>query len=37
VEEAVRAVIAGGKQTTPDLGGSATTMGFARAVAERLR
>jgi isocitrate dehydrogenase (NAD+) len=37
IEDAVRAVIAEGKSTTPDLGGSASTMQFAKAVAERVR
>jgi len=36
VELAIREVIAEGKATTPDLGGSGTTSGFADAVIERL-
>jgi isocitrate dehydrogenase (NAD+) len=36
VESAVRAVIAEGKTTTYDLGGSAGTREFAEAVAERV-
>lgn len=37
VEQAVRAVIAEGRHITADLGGTASTRGFARAVVERLR
>ncbi|MCC7380685.1 MAG: isocitrate/isopropylmalate dehydrogenase family protein [Deltaproteobacteria bacterium] len=37
VEQAVRAVIAEGKHLTTDLGGTASTRDFARAVVERLR
>ena len=37
VESAVRAVIAEGRSTTHDLGGSAGTREFAAAVAERVR
>jgi isocitrate dehydrogenase (NAD+) len=36
VETAIRDVIADGRATTPDLGGSGTTSGFADAVIERL-
>jgi isocitrate dehydrogenase (NAD+) len=36
VETAIRDVIAAGKATTPDLGGSGTTSGFADAVIEQL-
>jgi isocitrate dehydrogenase (NAD+) len=36
VETAIRDVIAGGRATTPDLGGSGTTSGFADAVIARL-
>jgi isocitrate dehydrogenase (NAD+) len=37
LERAVRAAIAAGDRTTPDLGGSGTTDGFANAVIDRLR
>jgi len=37
VQTAVRAVLAEGQVRTPDLGGSASTMDFARAIAERVR
>ena len=37
VEEAVRAVLAAGRSLTPDLGGTATTMEMAGAVAAALR
>jgi isocitrate dehydrogenase (NAD+) len=36
VETAIRDIIAEGRATTPDLGGSGTTSGFADAVIERL-
>jgi isocitrate/isopropylmalate dehydrogenase len=36
VESAVRAVVAEGRVTTPDLGGSAGTREFAAAVAARV-
>jgi len=36
VETAIRDVIAAGAATTPDLGGSGTTSGFADAVIARL-
>src|SRR5438270_9481831 len=36
VESAIRDVIADGRASTPDLGGSGTTSGFAEAVIERL-
>lgn len=37
VQTAVRAVLAEGKVRTPDLGGTASTAEFARAIAERVR
>lgn len=37
IEDATRAVIAEGSKRTPDLGGTAKTMEFAKAVCERLR
>jgi isocitrate dehydrogenase (NAD+) len=37
VQTAVRAVLAEGQVRTPDLGGSASTTDFARAIAERVR
>lgn len=36
LEQAVRAVIKAGDRTTPDLGGSGTTMAFTQAIKERL-